>query len=437
MARSLVSRITTMKKVHRDWLIVILISAALLGLAPLVAHNMDAEEGYLDFLAYYLILFVAYLAAVFFLSHHIGAHRGMVAFVFFVSIALRGVFLFEAPVLSDDIYRYVWDGRVQRQGINPYRYPPQAPEIQHLRDPIFEGINNKDIPTIYPPLMQLLFATTTRFSEDLLWMKGTFTLFDIALIGILVGLLRLTKQSPLKAIIYAWNPLVLVEVAGNGHNDVFALALLLAAQGAILLNKGTMSICFLSLSGLAKLMGFVLAPLFVRSVRVAAWLGLAVTCLIVSWPYLGVDSGAFRGLFEFGTRWRANDGLFHILVEMTRDLDIAKAVAAGLVAGVMGLLILRRTPPLRACYVATGAILLLSSTVHPWYVLWIIPYLCFYPNPAWLLFTATVVLSYHAAFLTPAGLPWTEQISIKLLEYGPFFLLLALSGISRLLKDNN
>jgi hypothetical protein len=420
-----------MINVHRDWLIVILLSAALIGLAPVVAHTMDAEEGYLVFLACYLTMVAVYLVAVFFVSNHIRAHKGMVAFVFLVSIALRVAFVFETPVLSDDIYRYVWDGRVQRQGINPYHFPPQAPEIQHLRDPIFEGMNNKDIPTIYPPLMQLLFATTTAFSESLLWMKGTFTLIDLALIGILIGLLKIKGQSPLKAIIYAWSPLVLVEVAGNGHNDVFALAFLLAAQVAILFEKSTLSICFLSLSGLAKLMGFVLAPLFARSVRTAAWLALPATCFIVSWPYFGVDSGAFRGLFEFGTRWRANDGLFHLLVEITRDLDAAKAVAAGLFAGLMGFLILRKTPPLRACYIATGAILLLSSTVHPWYVLWIVPYLCFYPNPAWLLFTGTVVLSYHAAFLTPIGEPWTEQLQIKLLEYGPFFLLLGLSAFSR------
>jgi hypothetical protein len=416
---------------HRDWLILILLSVALIGLAPLLAQSMDAEEGYLVFLACYFITFAVYLVAVFFVSNQLRAHKGMVAFVFFVSIALRGVFIFETPVLSDDIYRYVWDGRVQHHGINPYRFPPQAPEIRHLRDPIFEGMNNKDIPTIYPPLMQHLFATTTIFSESLLWMKATFTLVDLALIGILMGLLKLKNESPLRAIIYAWSPLVLVEVAGNGHNDVFALAFLLAALGAILLDKGTLSICFLSLSGLAKLMGFVLAPLFTRSVRASAWLALPVTCIVISWPYFGVGFEAFRGLFEFGTRWRANDGLFHLLVELTRDLDTAKAVAAGLFAGLMGLLLLRKTPPVRASYIATGAILLLSSTVHPWYVLWIVPFLCFYPNPAWLLFTGTVVLSYHAAFLTPAGTAWTEQTPIKLLEYGPFFLLLALSAFSR------
>jgi len=420
-----------MSKVHRDWLIVILLSAALISLALLVANTMDAEEGYLVFLAGYLTMAAVYLVAVYFVSNHVRAQKGMVGFVLLVSVALRVAFVFETPVLSNDINRYVWDGRVQRHGINPYHFPPQAPELRHLRDPIFEDINNKDIPTIYPPLMQALFATTTAFSESLVWMKGTFTLVDLALIGILIGLLRVKKTSPLKVIIYAWNPLVLVEVAGNGHNDVFALALLLAAQGAILFKRGTLSIVFLGLSGLAKLMGFVLAPLFARSVRAAAWLALPATCLIVSWPYFDVDSGAFRGLFEFGTRWRANDSLFHLLVELTQDLDAAKAIAAGLFAGLMGFLILRNTPPLRACYIAIGALLLLSSTVHPWYVLWIVPYLCFYPNPAWLLLTGTVVLSYHAAFLTPVGEPWMEQLQIKLLEYGPFFLLLVLSGFSR------
>jgi hypothetical protein len=189
--------------------------------------------------------------------------------------------------------------------------------------------------------------------------------------------------------------------------------------------KDRLSICFLSLSGLAKLMGFILAPLFLRSVRIAAWLALPITCIIVTWPYLDVGPEAFRGLWQFGTRWRANDSLFHLLLWLTGSLNTAKAVAATIFTVLVGYFLYRRMNPLRSCYLTIGAILLLSTTVHPWYLIWIVPYLALYPNPAWLLLTGTVVLSYHAPFLTPPGEPWVEHALYKLLEYGPFFLLLA------------
>jgi hypothetical protein len=289
---------------------------------------------------------------------------------------------------------------------------------------LYEGINNKEISTIYPPLMQIVFATTTAVSESLICMKGAFVLVDVLMIVLLMVILETAGMNPSRAVIYAWSPLIIVEVAGNGHNDVLALAFLLAAHGAVLQRKGFLSIVFLCLSGLAKLVGFIVAPLFVRSVRARAWLALPLTSLIVSLPYIGVGSEAFQGLFSYGTRWRANDSLFALLYQATGSLDLSKALAAGLLGGLVAFLLLRKVPPLRGCYLAIGAILLFTTTVHPWYLIWIVPYLCFYTNPAWLLLTGTVILSYHAPYLTPPGQPWVEHNLYKLLEYGPFFALL-------------
>jgi hypothetical protein len=89
-------------------------------------------------------------------------------------------------------------------------------------------------------------------------------------------------------------------------------------------------------------------------------------------------------------------------------------------------LFFRKTPPLRASFLLVGAVLLLAPTVHPWYLLWIAPLLAAYPHPAWLFLQASSVLSYHAFYLTSSGEPWQEMLPMKLLEYGPFFILLGL-----------
>lgn len=416
-------------KARRDWIIILALGAILEGFAVWVATRMDLRDGFLDFLAGYFAMFAVYLVAVYYVLHHCRNRKSSFGLVLLVATLLRLTFLFTTPVLSDDIYRYIWDGRVQREGISPYRYPPQAPQLQHLRDPTYEGINNKDIPTIYPPLMQAAFAASTAYSETTMWMKGVFVLTDLVLIGVLAWLLVAMGQNPLRALIYAWSPLVVVEVAGSGHNDVLALVLLLAAHAAIIRKQDALSICFLTLSGLAKVLGLVLTPLVARSVRPWAWLVLPLTCLLVTWPYRDAGIGAFRGLLAFGLRWRANDSLFHLLYHATGSLDTAKALAAGAFAALVAILLLRKTPPLRGCYLAIGALILLGTTVHPWYVIWILPYLAFYPSPAWLLLTGTVVLSYHAPFLTPHGEPWEEQMFFKILEYGPFYAVLGLSAL--------
>jgi hypothetical protein len=371
---------------------------------------------------------VIYLLTVYYVLHHCQNRTSLLGFGLVVAAALRVTFLFTTPVLSDDIYRYVWDGRVQREGINPYRYPPSAPELGHLRDPVHEGINNKDISTIYPPMMQMVFAVSTAVSDSILWMKATFVLVDLALIGVLLSVLVAAGLNPMRSLIYAWSPLVIVEIAGSGHNDVLMVALLMASHRAILHKRDTLSISLVTLAGYAKLMAFALLPLLARWVRPVAWLAVPLTSLVLLLPYLGVGTEAFGGVRAFGLRWRANDSLFHLLYWATESLDIAKLIAGGLFGLVLVALIYRRVTPLRGCYIAIGAILLLSPTVHPWYLIWLIPYLCFYPNPAWLVLTATIVLAYHAPLLTPPGQPWEERWTFKLLEYAPFFLIAGLTA---------
>ena len=418
----------------RDWLVLTLAGCGLLVLALWVASIADLRDGFPSFLFGYLAMSAVYMMAVYYVLNHMNRiqhRRGLLAWTLMVAMALRVIFLFTPPVLSDDIYRYVWDGRVQKEGLNPYAYAPEASRLEHLRDPIYESINNKDLPTIYPPMMQLVLWVSTMFSETVFGMKATLVLIDAVLIGILVVLLNAAHLSPMRALIYAWSPLAIVEIAGSGHNDVLMMALLMAGHAAILRKKDTLSMCLATLSGHAKLMAFALLPFFARFTKPLAWLAVPLTSLLLILPYREVTPQSFDGLFAYGQRWRANDSLFHFLYAMTGSLDFAKLIVTAVVAALIGWLLYRRVPPLRASYLTVGAILLLSPTVHPWYILWLVPYLCFFPSPAWLALTATVALSYHAPFLAPAGEPWKELTGFKVLEYGPFLLLATWSAFSR------
>lgn len=147
-----------------------------------------------------------------------------------VAVALRLGLLFGAPTLSTDAYRYVWDGRVQNAGINPYRYIPEAPELEALRDDaISPNINRADYAvTIYPPAAQILFALVGAIADGLVAMKLALLACEAITVAILLAFLRRLGQPATRIVAYAWHPLAVWEIAGSGHVDAAMVAAVMA-----------------------------------------------------------------------------------------------------------------------------------------------------------------------------------------------------------------
>lgn len=150
--------------------------------------------------------------------------------VLLLALAMRLLTFASPPLLSTDIYRYIWDGKVQAAGINPYLYVPAAPELTRLRDngtgaeAIYPNINRAGFaPTIYPPAAQALFAGVGLVWPTIWGMKAAMLAFDLLGIGAALMLLRLARQPLERVLILAWNPLVVWEFAGGGHIDAAAL----------------------------------------------------------------------------------------------------------------------------------------------------------------------------------------------------------------------
>jgi hypothetical protein len=164
------------------------------------------------------------------------------AIILVTAVAVRIPLLVTPPTYSTDLYRYVWDGRVQAAGINPYRYIPADPALARLRDAgagstaIYDNINRPDYArTIYPPAAQILFALIGRLAPSVWGIKAAMALFDLAAAGIVMLILRAAGRPLAHVLIWAWNPLVIWEFSGAGHIDAMAsgfvaLALLLAIR---------------------------------------------------------------------------------------------------------------------------------------------------------------------------------------------------------------
>jgi hypothetical protein len=259
-------------------------------------------------------------------------------------------------------------------------------------------------------------------------MKGIFVLVDLALVYLLTHL----ASNPIRALVYAWSPLAVVEIAGSGHNDVLGAVLLMSALLALDRGRPAATMVLLTASGLAKLLGLALALLFARAVPLRLFALVPLVALLVAAPYASAGGLALRGLTEYASRWRANDSLFHLLFAATGSLDTAKIAAGAILVAMTLVLILRRTPPAAACFLVVSAVLLLSPTVHPWYLLWALPFLALFPSPAWMFLSVSVGLSYHAAYLASPGAPWEELLWVKALSYVPFYGLLIASALGRL-----
>src|SRR5881398_3763565 len=140
-------------------------------------------------------------------------------------------FLRLPPGADDDIHRYLWDGRLQRLGYNPYIVVPSDPALAGLHTPETRTLNNPDLPSPYPAGAQLFFRAVTAIQESTFALKVAFVVCDFAIVFVLLDLLR-RKQAAHLVLAFAWNPLLAVEVAGSGHIDIVGALLLLVSAGA-------------------------------------------------------------------------------------------------------------------------------------------------------------------------------------------------------------
>jgi hypothetical protein len=353
------------------------------------------------------------------------------------AIGLRAVALRHSLPLSTDVWRYLWDGRVANAGTNPYRYPPNAPELRSLRDRNWKPINFRDVPTIYPPAAQLLFAGVTRVDDrDPLLLRSVFAVFDLGTVILLIPLLRRTGRPPEHVIWYAWCPLPIVESAVGGHIDAVGLfwlvaAFLLAARGKARPGPGS-AIAFAA-AAMSKGLAFLATPFFVRrgGGRFAAWCCAACVALLL--PFLGAGWHLFGGLKAYLSAWKANASVFLLAdwmlarVTPTHFLIVRySSLAAVLVA--VALLAWRQRPGaeglLAASFAALGAQLLLGAPTLPWYVVWVVPALCWWRLPALVVFTLTVAVQYYGLWIYPDAphlLLW--------LGYAPVYALLIGQGV--------
>jgi len=360
---------------------------------------------------------IAYLLAIReFFSTPRFPHRVIV--VGFVLAALWHLpFLLMAPGSDDDVHRYVWDGRVQRLGYNPYIVVPSDPALGGLHTPETRTLNNPDVPSPYPAGAQLFFRAVTAIHESVFALKVAFVVCDLAIVLVLLDILRCSGQGAHWVLAYAWNPL-LATVAGSGHIDIVGVLLLLVSVAALVRRWLAVAALAFGLAVSVKLVPIVLLPLYWRRVRMrdAALAAIVVGLLYV--PFFNHGRIPIGSLGTYVQRFRFNDPVFATIERVAAPQFVAGlAVLAGFLTAIW----MRSKAPAwssDAFAWPMAASLLCAPVVYPWYLLWLLPFVRSAPTVPIIIWTVSIIPTYYVWHLRTLGRPWLVPGWIMLLEYG-------------------
>ena len=379
------------------------------------------------FLPLYILSFAPYLLAIRYAAKHPAARPRELYTIGAFALLFRLTLLPGEPTLSDDVYRYLWEGKVQLHGANPYLHPPNAEELKDLRDPYYARVNHPSIPTIYPPLAQGLFAGLAKIRYSLTTFKAVFLCFDLATAFVVWRILVASSGNLLFCLIYAWNPLVIVETASSGHMDAMGVFFLTLSLLLFLRGKRVLSIVPLGLSILTKLLPAILLPFYLQKLRGREkWALLLLLPMfgLAYLPYLDAGANLYNALTQYSQSWEFNASTFSLLGVWIASRDVRKTIAIGFLIVLMIWLWRRDLDLSDRMLFLLGALFLVTPVLYPWYLIWILPFLALRPSVPWIYLTAGSFLSYR---ILPAYLEtgvWQEHISTKLLEYVPFYLLM-------------
>lgn len=370
------------------------------------------------------------------------------------ALLLRLVLLPLPPTLSSDVWRYLWEGRVAASGGNPYVTAPDHPALAPLRDAGWERVDHREVPAAYPPLAMTAMSVVARLRPPLrlLAWKLLVVAADLVACWLLLRVARAAGRPPARALWYAANPLVVLETAGMAHLEPLGVAAALAAGLAVRRRDAVAAGLAAAGAALAKLGPVVAWPMWARqSGRPRAFLLVAAVLTAVGLaPVLASTGGVPPGLAAYAVRWEfagpLHEPLWRLLAaadapaSVKHALDLMKQwtgmveplnrlypfvypqLLARLLLGVAGIAVIARSPawrePVAGAATLFGALLLLSPTLYPWYLLWVLPWAALAGQRRWLWASAAAPLAYLPA---AAGLAWWPWLHLS--TWMPFLFL--------------
>jgi len=412
-------------KATPEWRVYIL--GALLCMALTICSRNFGDRGGPAFMAWLALAGIVYLLAIcdFFRlrSEQVGPTQGFPRRVVVIGLILAAVwhveFLRLPPAADDDIHRYVWDGRLQRLGYNPYLVIPSDPKFSALHTAETRTLNNSNLPSPYPPGAQLFFRAVTAIHESVFAFKVAFLLCDLAIVFVLLDILRRTGNGAHLVLAYAWNPLLAIEVAGSGHIDIVGALLLVISAAALARRWRTIAALAFALAVAVKFLPIVLLPLYWKRIRIRGAALAAIVVALLYAPFLNHGRIPLGSLGTYVTGFRFNGPVFAVFHRVAPPQLLAGlAVLVGLATATW----LRHTSPgwsPNSFAWPMAASLLFAPVVFPWYLLWLLPFLTSPSTLLIMIWTVSIVPVYIQWHLSALRGAWGAlPVWIMVMEYG-------------------
>ncbi len=319
--------------------------------------------------------------------------------VIFWAIGFRLVGVFGFPLFEDDYFRYLWDGfQFAVQG-SPYVQAPshffsaETATIPPVFQEVLSGINYPDIPTVYAPTLQYSFLLGYWLTPgDVLGLQIIYSIADLLLIGLLAN----RVNNPALVLLYAWNPLVIKEIAFTAHPDGFGALFLVAAFIFFEWKKPRWSLFFLGFAVCAKPFAWFIAPFILVRCKLK-WLPVFfITTFVLYLPFLLHKGTDFAGLLAFGKDWQFNSAIYQLLLLLV-DKGIAKLISVGIFLLALGGYFLhylkQQKNTFRPDWIL-GGLLICSPVINAWYLLWVLPFGVIFPSRWLWVASFALLLSY-------------------------------------------
>jgi len=358
----------------------------------------DLRAHTVEFLIIYGVAFLLYAGATTLALNMQAITRKEMAAIYALAILFQSILIFTRPTLSDDMYRYIWDGRVQSQGISPYQYPPQAPELAFLRDTeVYPSINRKDAVTIYPPAAEAAYALLWRlWPDNVRWFQAASAAGCLLAGMFLAGLLNDLGRPTSRLVIYLWSPLLAFETAHAAHIDGLVLPFLIGAWWAQVRHRDGLVGFLLGVATAMKLYPVLLLPILWRSRHPQGrWrmpLAFVASLGLFYLPYLLGNGSQVLGFLP--KYFRENFNISPLVSSLDKflkwiGLDTSNnllVLAIFILIIIYCWVVIKPAPDaetaLRRCIWPIGTITLLSQNLFSWYMLWLLPLIAIFLQPS-------------------------------------------------------
>lgn len=403
-------------------IIIGIITLLVYALFPLLQNGRSIELYMLIYGAAFILMYFIYLIVQRTPSSASGV-RTIIAF----GLLFRLILFFSDISTSDDVYRYLWEGKLVVNGENPFALPPNSEELKPLHSELLpELVTFPDMTTIYPGVAQAVFGLSSLISgEETFGLKLIFLIAEFFTMLFIVRLLRLYGKPESYVILYAWLPLPIMEYFVNVHIDAAGIVFFIAAFYYLLKGKRSLSALLLALAVSVKLYALLALPFFIKKLGLRKGITYGITTIVLFFvtmlPFISAGEKLYSSLTTYLSSWSFNGGVYTLLNSVIKNGYITHTVTFAFLSGVLLYLLVKSKNTLSALYLAWLAYIIFAPTLYPWYLGWIA---ALHPLVGFHSLSSLFFLINFSNF-TPLQKEWTEFTWVYLIEYIPFYLLLA------------